>query len=458
MKIAPIILSSVVLCLVYANTAQSFKLTQKLVAVKEPIIAAKLQFARDVKDKVVEVTNQVCQRVSLLRHWIEYKSIAWCKSSVSNWTSIESHKMPLIISSFHPQAFLLKKKAATAIVTPIIAVKDWKKALLRKKLAAIAGPIIALKNLKRSIIEKKLNTLAKIIPTAASFGLGGLSQTPEGYAFTEWNGTPFQANDANSFVLVPEEYTNYHVEDSAAAARTFGQSGDFVQSTLANTQSTLESIGNHIPFFNTLTNGVNSFKQSLHPKPVYQWVSKIVFVFSFAKWTRIRRRSRYNDPFVIFCFFYRFVPNLGFHQYHNIHYEPSVPVNVPTVPESVETSKFELQPPKETYGPPSPYPPPVPELPEVPHIEYGVPSTTTTVAPPPSPPTDTYGPPSTPPTDTYGPPPTYGLPSTFSSQSFQIPKTSYGVPQGPAFQYIQRWWQEECNLFGSWLKERIESN
>lgn len=164
---------------------------------------------------------------------------------------------------------MLKKKAAVAVVTPFVAIKDWKKALLAKKLAKIAGPIIALKNLKRAIIDKKLNTLAHIIPAAAGFGLGGLSHTPEGYAFTEWNGTPFEANDANSFVLVPEEYTNYHVEDSADA-RTFGQSGDFIQSTFSGAQSTLESIGSHIPFLNTLSNGVNSFKQSLHPKPVYQ--------------------------------------------------------------------------------------------------------------------------------------------------------------------------------------------
>lgn len=150
-----------------------------------------------------------------------------------------------------------------------MAIKDWKKALLAKKLAKIAGPIIALKNLKRAIIDKKLNTLASIIPAAAGFGLGGLAHTSEGYAFTEWNGTPFQPNDASSFVLVPEEYTNYHVEDSAAS-RTFGQSGDYLQSTFANVQSTLESIGDHVPFLNTLTNGVSSFKQSLHPKPVYQ--------------------------------------------------------------------------------------------------------------------------------------------------------------------------------------------
>lgn len=135
-------------------------------------------------------------------------------------------------------------------------------------MAKIAGPIIALRNLKRSIINKKLNTLAKIIPTAAGFGLGGLSQTPEGFEFTQWNGAPFQLNDANNFVLVPEEYTNYHVEDSAAA-RTFGP-GDFIRSTLNGAQSTLETIGNHLPFLNTLTNGVSSFKQSVHPKPVYQ--------------------------------------------------------------------------------------------------------------------------------------------------------------------------------------------
>ena len=163
----------------------------------------------------------------------------------------------------------MKKKAAVAIATPIVAIKDWKKALLAKKIAKIAGPIVALKNLKKTIIEKKLNTLSHIIPAAAGLGLGGLTQTEQGFSFTEWNGSPFQTNDPNSFVLVPEEYTNYHVEDSAAG-RTFGQSGDFIRSTLFNTQSTLENIGSHVPFLNTLTNGVHSLKQSLHPKPVYQ--------------------------------------------------------------------------------------------------------------------------------------------------------------------------------------------
>lgn len=165
---------------------------------------------------------------------------------------------------------MFKKKAAVAIVTPIIAIKDWKKALLAKKLAKIAGPIIALRNLKKAIIEKKLNTLGSIIPTAAGFGLGGLSQTPEGYAFTEWNGTPLQLNDPNSFVLVPEEYTNYHVEDSAAA-RTVGQSGDFIRSTLNGAQTTLENIGSHVPFLSTLTNGVSSFKQSFQHQPIYKY-------------------------------------------------------------------------------------------------------------------------------------------------------------------------------------------
>lgn len=136
----------------------------------------------------------------------------------------------------------------------------------------------------------------------------------------------------------------------------------------------------------------------------------------------------------------RFVPDLGFHQYHNVHYEPSVPVVVPTAPESVVVNTYEQEqmppketygPPKETYGPPSPYPPPAPELPElptlpeVPHVEYGIPTTTTTTLAPPQ----EYGPP---PTNTYGPPP------TFTTSSFQIPKTSYGVPQGPAYHYTQR--------------------
>lgn len=47
------------LCLTFANTAQSFALTQKIVAAKEPIFAAKAQFARDVKVKVAEVANKV---------------------------------------------------------------------------------------------------------------------------------------------------------------------------------------------------------------------------------------------------------------------------------------------------------------------------------------------------------------------------------------------------------------
>lgn len=59
MKIAPAILCSVVLCLAYANTAQSFVLTKKLVAVKQPIFAAKVQLAKDVKDKVVAVATKV---------------------------------------------------------------------------------------------------------------------------------------------------------------------------------------------------------------------------------------------------------------------------------------------------------------------------------------------------------------------------------------------------------------
>lgn len=155
-----------------------------------------------------------------------------------------------------------------AIATPIIAAKNWKKDLLAKKLAKIAGPIIALKNLKKTIIEKKLNTLRSIIPAAAGFGLGGLLHTPEGYSFTQWNGSPFEYNQANSFVLVPEEYTNYHVEDSAAS-RTFGKT-NFLETTFNNAQSTLESIGNHVPFLSTLSNGVTSYKQSLHQKPVYQ--------------------------------------------------------------------------------------------------------------------------------------------------------------------------------------------
>lgn len=126
----------------------------------------------------------------------------------------------------------------------------------------------------------------------------------------------------------------------------------------------------------------------------------------------------------------RFVPNLGFHQYSNVHYEPSVPVVVPTVPK-IETSSYAVDDrPEETYGPPKPYPP-VPEIPEEPHEEYGVPSTTL------APPSPTYGPP---PPQTYGPPPpeTYGLPNTFSSSSFQIPKTSYGVPEGPSYHLTQR--------------------
>lgn len=156
------------------------------------------------------------------------------------------------------------------VATPIIAIKAWKKKLLAKKLAKLAGPIIALKTLKRAIIDKKLKTLAKIVPVAAGFGLGGLAKTNLGYAFTEWNGSPFELNDANSFVLVPEEYTNYHVEDSYAP-RTLGYSGDFVSSAVAGAESTLETIGNNIPFLNTLTNGVQSFRQSLHKKPVYQY-------------------------------------------------------------------------------------------------------------------------------------------------------------------------------------------
>lgn len=131
----------------------------------------------------------------------------------------------------------------------------------------------------------------------------------------------------------------------------------------------------------------------------------------------------------------RFVPNLGFHQYSNVHYEPSVPVVVPTVPEAEETPSYVVEDtPQETYGPPKPYPP-APE----PHEEYGVPSTTLappspTYGPPPHP---TYGPP---PPQTYGPPPpeTYGLPNTYSSSSFQIPKTSYGVPAGPSYHLTQR--------------------
>lgn len=151
----------------------------------------------------------------------------------------------------------MKKKAVVAVATPIVAIKEWKKKLLAKKLAKIAGPIIALKNLKKTIIEKKLNTLASIIPAAAGFGLGGLVHSPEGYSFSQWNGAPYEVNDASSFVLVPQEYTSYRVEDTPAA-RSFG--GDFVRSTLSGAQSTLESWGSHIA----------NFKQALHPKPVYQ--------------------------------------------------------------------------------------------------------------------------------------------------------------------------------------------
>lgn len=57
--------------MVYANTAQSFALTKKLVAVKEPIFAAKVQFVRDVKDKVVLVANKVRYAIQI----IEYLSI-----------------------------------------------------------------------------------------------------------------------------------------------------------------------------------------------------------------------------------------------------------------------------------------------------------------------------------------------------------------------------------------------
>lgn len=42
----------------YVNTAQSFALTKKLVAAKEPLFAAKAQLANDVKVKIVEVANQ----------------------------------------------------------------------------------------------------------------------------------------------------------------------------------------------------------------------------------------------------------------------------------------------------------------------------------------------------------------------------------------------------------------
>lgn len=163
----------------------------------------------------------------------------------------------------------MKKKAAIVVATPFIAIKAWKKKLLAKKLAKLAGPIIALKSLKRAIIDKKMNTLASIIPAAAGFGLGGLTRSSEGYTFSQWNGAPYESNEANSFVLVPEEYTSYHVEDSAAP-RTFNPSGDFIRSTLSGAESTLETLGNHVPFLHTLSNGISSFKQSLHPKPVYQ--------------------------------------------------------------------------------------------------------------------------------------------------------------------------------------------
>lgn len=42
----------------YVNTAQSFALTKKLVAAKEPLFAAKAQLANDVKVKIVEAANQ----------------------------------------------------------------------------------------------------------------------------------------------------------------------------------------------------------------------------------------------------------------------------------------------------------------------------------------------------------------------------------------------------------------
>lgn len=123
---------------------------------------------------------------------------------------------------------------------------------------------------------------------------------------------------------------------------------------------------------------------------------------------------------------FRFVPNLGFHQYSNIHYEPSVPVSVPTVPEITSTY---LQKP---YAPSVPELPEVPVIPEIPHIEYGVPTTS------PAPPTPEYGPP---PPQVYGPPKTgttFNLPATSASQSFRIPSTSFGVPQGPSYKYTQR--------------------
>lgn len=43
----------------YAQSAQSFILTKKLVAVKAPIVAAKVKLAKDVKVKVAAVAKKV---------------------------------------------------------------------------------------------------------------------------------------------------------------------------------------------------------------------------------------------------------------------------------------------------------------------------------------------------------------------------------------------------------------